>query len=68
MSDSPDAAAEQPGRAGDDEEAQLARWYELEALLAADLARRPKHQTPRLQQAWRDELHQLTAHLGLNEC
>ncbi|MFC5704962.1 ABC-F family ATP-binding cassette domain-containing protein [Aeromonas eucrenophila] len=68
VSDSPDAAAEQPSGAGDDEEAQLARWYELEALLAADLARRPKHQTPRLQQVWRDELHQLTAHLGLNEC
>lgn len=51
-----------------DEERQLARWYELEALLAADLARKPRHQTPRLQQAWRDELHRLTARLGLDEC
>lgn len=48
----------------DDEEAQLARWYELDALLAADLARKPKHQTPRLQQQWRDELARLAERLG----
>lgn len=51
----------------DDDEARLTRWYELEALLAADLARKPRHQTPRLQQAWRDELHQLTTRLGLSD-
>ncbi|MGL5813907.1 MAG: ABC-F family ATP-binding cassette domain-containing protein [Aeromonas sp.] len=50
----------------DDEETQLARWYELEALLAADLARKPRHQTPRLQQSWRDELARLTGLLGLS--
>ena len=49
----------------DDEEALLARWYELDALLAADLARKPRHQTPRLQQQWRDELARLTDQLGL---
>ncbi|MNG01925.1 hypothetical protein D3C84_849260 [compost metagenome] len=49
----------------DDEEALLARWYELDALLAADLARKPRHQTPRLQQQWRDELTRLTDQLGL---
>ncbi|CAM3869795.1 ABC-F family ATP-binding cassette domain-containing protein [Aeromonas bestiarum] len=50
-----------------DDEAQLARWYELDALLAADLARKPKHQTPRLQQGWRDELGRLADLLGLSE-
>ncbi|MFQ2252937.1 ABC-F family ATP-binding cassette domain-containing protein [Aeromonas hydrophila] len=49
----------------DHEEALLARWYELDALLAADLARKPRHQTPRLQQQWRDELARLTDQLGL---
>ena len=49
---------------GDDEEALLARWYELDALLAADLARKPRHQTPRLQQQWRDELARLAERLG----
>ncbi len=48
----------------DDEEALLARWYELDALLAADLARKPRHQTPRLQQQWRDELARLAERLG----
>ena len=44
----------------------LARWYELDALLTADLARKPRHQTPRLQQQWRNELRQLTGLLGLS--
>ncbi|EKB28028.1 hypothetical protein HMPREF1171_02319 [Aeromonas dhakensis] len=48
----------------DDEEALLARWYELDALLAADLVRKPRHQTPRLQQQWRDELARLADLLG----
>lgn len=38
-----------------DEEAVLARAVELEGLLAADLARKPAHQKPRLQTAWREE-------------
>ncbi|BBR38602.1 ATP-binding cassette domain-containing protein [Aeromonas allosaccharophila] len=51
---------------GEDEEMLLARWYELDALLTADLARKPRHQTPRLQQQWRNELRQLTGLLGLS--
>lgn len=50
-----------------DDEALLARWYELDALLAADLTRKPKHQTPRLQQEWRHELGRLAGLLGLAE-
>ncbi|OCA64490.1 ABC transporter [Aeromonas piscicola] len=50
-----------------DDEALLARWYELDALLAADLTRKPKHQTPRLQQEWRHELGRLASLLGLAE-
>lgn len=63
----PDAAAAPEAATREDEEARLARWYELEALLAADLARKPRHQTPRLQQQWRDELHRLAGLLGLAE-
>ncbi|MGY4108733.1 ABC-F family ATP-binding cassette domain-containing protein [Aeromonas encheleia] len=48
------------------DEALLARWYELDGLLAADLARKPRHQTPRLQQGWRDELQRLAERLGLD--
>ena len=48
----------------DNEEALLARWYELDALLAADLARKPRHQTPRLQQQWQSELAHLAERLG----
>ncbi|MGL6526760.1 ATP-binding cassette domain-containing protein, partial [Aeromonas hydrophila] len=59
------AMGQAPAGPADDEEALLARWYELDALLAADLARKPRHQTPRLQQQWRDELTRLTDQLGL---
>lgn len=48
------------------DEVLLARWYELDGLLAADLARKPRHQTPRLQQGWRDELQRLAERLGLD--
>lgn len=61
QSGEPQAAA----ATGDDEEALLARWYALDALLVADLARKPRHQTPRLQQEWRHELQALAARLGL---
>lgn len=61
-----DAGREDPMPEHDDE-ALLARWYELDALLAADLARKPKHQTLRLQQEWRDELERLAGLLGLSE-
>ena len=60
-------ARQATAHAEDDEEALLARWYELDALLAADLARKPRHQTPRLQQEWRHELARLASMLGLVE-
>jgi ABC-type multidrug transport system ATPase subunit len=60
-------ARQAPASTVDDEEALLARWYELDALLAADLARKPRHQTPRLQQEWRHELARLAGLLGLVE-
>ncbi|MCD4487436.1 ATP-binding cassette domain-containing protein, partial [Chromobacterium vaccinii] len=47
------------------EDAQWQRLCELEALLAADLARKPKHQKPQLQQAWRGEMQALEQALGL---
>lgn len=58
------AMGQAPAGQTHDEEALLARWYELDALLAADLARKPRHQTPRLQQQWRDELARLADLLG----
>lgn len=60
-----EAPTEETTRAEGDE-ALLARWYELDGLLAADLARKPRHQTPRLQQGWRDELQRLAERLGLD--
>ncbi|MGY4024851.1 ABC-F family ATP-binding cassette domain-containing protein [Aeromonas rivuli] len=61
----PTALSQPQATAEEDDEAMLARWYELDSLLAADLARKPRHQTPRLQQHWRDELSLLTERLGL---
>lgn len=58
------AMGKAPAGQADDEEALLARWYELDALLAADLARKPRHQTPRLQQQWQSELAHLAERLG----
>lgn len=60
------AIVQSPAGPADNEEALLARWYELDALLAADLARKPRHQTPRLQQSWRDELSLIAERLGLH--
>jgi ATP-binding cassette subfamily F protein 3 len=72
--ESPDAAAASPGAAFGpssaaaanrqvaDEEA-LARIVEIESLLEADLARKPKFQKPELQQQWRAELAKLYARL-----
>jgi heme-transporting ATPase len=37
---------------------------ELEALLEADRARKPRHQKPALQAAWRTELESLYPRLG----
>ncbi|WP_073582192.1 ABC-F family ATP-binding cassette domain-containing protein [Vibrio quintilis] len=46
-----------------DEDAMLSRLVELESLLEADLARKPKRQKPALQQQWRDEIEAISAHL-----
>jgi ABC-type multidrug transport system ATPase subunit len=56
----PAAASEAPAS----DEQVLERIVELEALLAADLARKPKFQKPELQAAWRQELEELTGRLG----
>ncbi|MBB3119143.1 ABC-F family ATP-binding cassette domain-containing protein [Pseudoduganella violacea] len=48
------------------EEQLLARFFELEELLAADLARKPRHQKPASQQQWRSELASLNRQLGLD--
>ncbi len=57
------AAGNSPSlRLAADEDA-LARIVELEALLDADLVRKPKFQKPELQQQWRDELQRLYARL-----
>jgi len=46
-------------------EAQWQRLCQLEAWLATDLARKPKHQKPHLQQEWRQEMLRLERVLGL---
>ncbi|SDG08577.1 ATP-binding cassette domain-containing protein [Paraburkholderia phenazinium] len=48
-----------------DAEVQWQRWCQLEAMLATDLARKPKHQKPHLQHEWRQEMLQLEQVLGL---
>ncbi len=47
------------GRPADGQEAILERIVELEALLDADRARKPRHQKPALQAAWQRELEAL---------
>ncbi|MGC0151958.1 ABC-F family ATP-binding cassette domain-containing protein [Chromobacterium vaccinii] len=64
--DQPAAASGAPLPAGPSgEDAQWLRLCELEALLDADLARKPRHQKPQLQQAWRGEMRALERALGL---
>ncbi|OXJ08556.1 ABC-F family ATP-binding cassette domain-containing protein [Burkholderia sp. AU6039] len=48
-----------------DAEAQWQRWCQLEALLAAEIARKPKHQKPQRQEQWREEMRRLEQELGL---
>ncbi len=62
----PGAGANEGGIASLDtgtEEQVLKRIVELEALLEADLARKPRFQKPDLQAAWREELELLTGRL-----
>lgn len=49
-----------------EQEQLLARLIELEVLLEEDLARKPKHQKPKLQQAWIKEIAQLNETLELS--
>ena len=49
-----------------DSECQLERLCDLEQLLADDLARKPRHQKPASQQAWRLELASLSRALGIS--
>jgi ATPase subunit of ABC transporter with duplicated ATPase domains len=44
----------------DSDEVKLQRLIDLESLLEADLARKPRFQKPRLQQQWRTEIEQLS--------
>ena len=48
-----------------DEDILFERLLELEALLEADLERKPKHQKPKLQQQWQQEIAQISSQLGL---
>ena len=48
-----------------DEDLLFERMIELEARLDADLGRKPKHQKPKLQQQWREEIAQISMQLGL---
>jgi len=47
----------------ENEDEILARIVELEALLEADLARKPKFQKPKLQESWREEIEALSKSL-----
>jgi heme-transporting ATPase len=70
------AVPETPGRAaahpapsaapaGNDQEALLATLCELEQRLIEDLARKPRHQKPAMQQCWREQIATLSQQLGL---
>ncbi|MFZ6643874.1 ABC-F family ATP-binding cassette domain-containing protein [Undibacterium sp. TC4M20W] len=49
-----------------DTELALQRLCELEELLQADLARKPRHQKPQQQASWHQEMADLNQFLGLN--
>ena len=57
------AAAETPQMAIDDDEL-LEQLVILEQRLAEDLARKPKHQKPQLQQQWQEEIARINQQLG----
>lgn len=48
-----------------EDEQLLERLMALESLLEDDLARKAKHQKPKLQQTWRNEIEQINLALGL---
>ncbi|MBK9220088.1 MAG: ABC-F family ATP-binding cassette domain-containing protein [Uliginosibacterium sp.] len=57
--------ARPPASTRQDEEALLERLCQLEAWLAADRARKPRHQKPAQQQAWQQEIRQISRQLGI---
>ncbi len=57
-------SAPEPEHSGEDE--LLERLIELEALMEADLVRRPNRQSPHLQAQWKDEIAQIHGRLELN--
>jgi ABC-type multidrug transport system ATPase subunit len=57
------SSSRQSAHPGDDDDKLLERIVELEALLEADRARKPKFQKPRLQDAWAKELADLNGRL-----
>ena len=57
-----EAIASEPSQ----QDAWLERLYELESMLEADLNRKPKHQKPRLQQQWREQIRLLNVQLGFS--
>ncbi|MFB9216251.1 ABC-F family ATP-binding cassette domain-containing protein [Vibrio sinaloensis] len=65
-SQAPIVSNTQPSKAetlANSEEELLARLIELESLLEADLARKPKHQKPAMQQRWQEEIHTINQQL-----
>lgn len=59
-----ESAVEGAADPADDDERLLERILELEALLEADRARKPKFQKPKLQATWAQELAELNGRLG----
>jgi hypothetical protein len=58
-----DSSAGAPDAAVAEDEDLLERIIELESLLEADRARKPKFQKPKLQAAWQEELEELNGRL-----
>ena len=62
--DAPRTAAEPDEKITSEADDLLARLIELEWRLAEDLARKPKHQKPQLQQRWREEIANINNQLS----
>ncbi|CCN68456.1 ABC-F family ATP-binding cassette domain-containing protein [Vibrio nigripulchritudo] len=60
-----EASIESKGGHETDEEQLLEKLFELETLLEDDLARKPKHQKPKLQSQWREEIALINSKLNL---
>lgn len=64
-SPSPSLNLNQASDSLESEEAILERLYQLETLIEDDKQRKPKHQKPKMQQQWQQELEQITLQLNL---